>query len=157
MGAGYRGGFGHTDGEKKHQNNIESSKKSSESLIDKSLIKELKNNNIKFSEKDVLFITKDKTNQTVWLEKGNEGAGFEHIKARHGNDFVKAFNFNEDTLHESLYKAIKYGNVVDNHIETRNGIPSITRVYDYQGNHYLLTGIGTNGFIVSARPQKKEK
>ena len=157
MGAGYKGGFGHTDGEKKHQNNIESSKKSSEKLIDKSLIKELKNNNIKFSKKDVLFITKDKTNQIVWLEKGNEGAGFEHIKARHGRDFVKAFNFNEDTLHESLHKAIKYGNVVDNHIEIRNGIPSITRVYDYQGNHYLLTGIGTNGFIVSARPQKKEK
>ena len=41
MGAGYNGGFGHTDGEKKHQNNIESSKKSSEKLIDKSLIKHL--------------------------------------------------------------------------------------------------------------------
>ena len=120
MGAGFKGGFGYTDGEKKHQNNIESSKKSSVSLIDESLIKELKDNNIKFSEKDVLFITKDKNNQTVWIEKGNESAGFEHIKVRHGNDFVKAFNFNEDTLHESLYKAIKYGNVVDNHIEKRN-------------------------------------
>lgn len=157
MGAGYKGGFGDTNGEKKHQKNLEATKKPSSSLIDKKLIQELKDNNIKFNEKEVLFITKDKTNQTVWLEKGNENAGFEHIKARHGDDFVKAFNFNEDTLHESLYSVIKYGDVIDNHIEVRNGIPSITRVYNYEGKYYLLTGIGTNGFIVSARPQKKEK
>lgn len=157
MGAGYHGGFGHTFGEEKKEKDLVVTKKSSADLIDKSLIQELKDKKIKFSEKDVLFITKDKTNQTVWLEKGNENAGFEHIKTRHGDDFVKAFNFNKNNLYESLHRIIKYGDVVDNHIEIRNGTPSITRVYSYEGNYYLLAGIGTNGFIVSARPQKKEK
>ena len=157
MGAGYHGGFGNTAGENKHKKAIDNRNPIHKRLIDESLIKELRKNNIKFSEKDILFITKDKTNQIVWLEKGNDGAGFEHIKSRHGRDFAKAFNFSENSLHESLYKVIKYGNVVDDHIEIRNGISSITRVYDYQGTYYLLTGIGTNGFIVTARPQKKEK
>jgi len=105
----------------------------------------------------MLFITKDKTGQTVWLEKGNESVGFEHIKARHKDDFLTVFNFKNDQLCKSLYNVVKYGDVVDNHIEIRNNIPSITRVYNYAGDYYLLTGIGINGFIVSARPQKKEK
>ena len=157
MGAGYHGGFGNTNGDKKYKEAIGKRKQIHKGLIDKNLIKELNNSDIKFTEKDILFITRDKTNQIVWLEKGNKFAGFEHIKSRHGQDFVKAFNFNEDTLHESLYKVIKFGNIVDDHIEIRNGISSITRVYDYEGAYYLLTGIGINGFIVTARPQKKEE
>lgn len=29
------------------------------------------------------------------------------------------------------------------------------RVYSYQGNYYIVIGIGTNGFIISAYPHKK--
>ena len=29
------------------------------------------------------------------------------------------------------------------------------RVFSYEGNYYIVTGIGTNDFIVSAYPHKK--
>jgi len=161
MGRGYSGFFNNTYGANEEFNRDDDNKSNNtllkNLLIDVKLIQELKDNNIKFTEEDVLFITKDKTGQTIWLEKGTECAGFEHIKLRHKEDFFHAFNFKESELCESLYKIVKYGEIVDNQIEIRNNIPSITRVYNYEGDYYLLTGIGTNGFIVSARPQKKEK
>ena len=30
------------------------------------------------------------------------------------------------------------------------------RVYEYKGNYYTMTGIGTNGFIVLAYPFRKD-
>lgn len=50
------------------------------------LVQELKDNKIKFSEKDTKFITKDKTEQAVWLAK------FElpnHLNQIFSNDKVK--------------------------------------------------------------------
>ena len=41
MGAGYKGGFGHTNGEKTHQKNLETTKKSSTSLVDKNIVSEM--------------------------------------------------------------------------------------------------------------------
>ena len=82
MGTGNLGAFGNTRG---------------------ALITELKEKGIKFTEKDIIFITRDKTGQIVWLEKGNSSAGLEHIL--NGN-----------------------------------------------GKYCVMTGIGSNGFIVTAYP-----
>ena len=30
------------------------------------------------------------------------------------------------------------------------------RVYYYEGNHYVITGVGTNGFIISAYPKRRK-
>lgn len=57
MGAGFNGGFGSTEGTKNNETN--------------KLIKELEINDIKFRKDDIVFIAKDKTGQTVWLEKWN--------------------------------------------------------------------------------------
>ena len=65
MGTGFHGGFGKTEGAKRYET--------------AELIKELEKNRIKFNKKDIIFITKDGTGQTLWLEKGNSSAGLEHI------------------------------------------------------------------------------
>ena len=58
---------------------------------------ELETAGVKFTKEDVLFVTKDKTGQLVWLEKGNQRAGLEHILNGSGNtgghaaDFERAF------------------------------------------------------------------
>ncbi len=52
MGAGYHGGFGNTKGSA--HNNESASTPKKESRAD--LISELRKNNIKFSEKDIVFI-----------------------------------------------------------------------------------------------------
>ena len=90
------------------------------------------------------------------METGKDDAGLKHIQQRHTREFQDAFSVKKEDIPHFLYKVVREGNIVDNHIEIRNGKPTVTKVYDYQGNYYILTGVGTNGFIVTARPAKKE-
>lgn len=43
---------------------------------------------VKFNAADVLFVTKDKSGQMIWLEKGNDLAGLKHILNKHADDFL---------------------------------------------------------------------
>jgi len=45
---------------------------------------------------------------------------------------------------------------LSNKIVVHNGKQGYTRIYDYGGKYYIVSGIGTNGFIVSAYPVGKE-
>ena len=58
MGSGYHGGFGNTKGAANTNNKYET---------DESLKSELRSNNMKFNETDMVFIARDKTGQIVWL------------------------------------------------------------------------------------------
>jgi hypothetical protein len=51
-----------------------------------------------------------------------------------------------------LENVVSYGLVVSNIIKTVNGRKGYDRIYYYGGKHYVLAGIGTNGFVVSAYP-----
>lgn len=122
------------------------------------LLQELKRLKVKFTEKDLVFITKDKTGQIVWLEKGNASAGLEHIlngdgKTRgHALDFEKTFGMSREKIPACLHKVVSEGTVVSNKIKIKKGREGYERVYYYDGKHYVLTALGTNGFIVSAYP-----
>lgn len=124
------------------------------------LIQELKDNNIKFSEKDIQFITKDKTGQTVWLESGNSNAGLKHIldgngmTKGHANDFRKAFGISRDEIPAYIEKVISNGKIINNHLKPIGRKMGYERTYYYNGNYYVVTGIGTNGYIVSAYPKR---
>ena len=127
------------------------------------LIQELKSKNIKFSEKDIQFITKDKTGQTVWLESGNSGAGLKHIldgngtTKGHAGDFQRAFGVSRNQVPAYLEKVISNGKIVDNKIKPIGKRMGYERTYYYNGNYHVVTGIGTNGFIVSAYPKHVRK
>lgn len=144
MGAGYHGGFGKTQGAKSNETN--------------KLIKELELGGIKFSKEDIVFITKDKTGQTVWLEKGNSSAGLEHIingngrSPGHAKDFEKAFGVSKTEIPNYLNKVISNGSVISNELKDINGRSGFERIYYFNKKYYVLTGIGTNGFIVTAYP-----
>ena len=130
-------------------------------LTRKHMIDQLTKAGVKFNPNDVLFATKDKTGQLVWLEKGNKGAGLEHIlygdgRSRgHASDFKKALGLESNQVSGYLQKVITHGNVVSNTIKPVRNRMGFERVYNYEGNYYIVTGIGTNGFIISAYPHKK--
>lgn len=158
MGAGYHGGFGSTSGSA-----IGNAGSDGEKEIDENLKKELRNNNIKFNEKDMVFITRDKTGQIIWLENGNSSAGLKHIldgkagSPGHAKDFEKAFGVKRNDVGSYLKKVIQNGTVISNKIVSiGSGRQGYERVYEYKGNYYTMTGIGTNGFIVSAYPVRKD-
>lgn len=119
-------------------------------MIGREYLQELINNNWKFTEKEIVFITKDKEGTLIWLERGNRTAGLEHIISRHAYDFESAFSLKENEIPLYLYNAITYGDIIRS---TPSKIPGgIDRVYKYDGQYYTFVGLGGNGFIVTAHP-----
>ncbi len=122
------------------------------SMINENLVAELERKGVKFSRENMLFITRDKTGQIIWLENGSKGAGLEHIQMRHARDFADKVNVRESDIPAFLHRVITYGTVVENKIVKRHGRDGYSRKYRYAGRDYILTGIGLNGFLVSAYP-----
>lgn len=144
MGAGFHGGFGGTQGAK--------------DSATAELVAGLEKSGVKFTKENIVFIAKDGTGQTVWLETGNASAGLKHIldgdgrSPGHASDFEKAFGVSRERVPELLHKVVSEGTVVSNTIKIRNGREGYERVYSYGGKYYVVSGIGKNGFIVSAYP-----
>ena len=152
MGAGYHGGFGDTEGKKNHD-----IKEANE------LIKELEKNRVKFTKEDIIFITKDKTGQIIWLEKGNPGAGLKHILNGNGEqtfghigDFKRLVGIEKTEIPGYIKKVMTKGEVISNKVQIRKSRECYERIYYYEGTHYLITAVGKNGFIVSAYPSNKK-
>lgn len=148
MGTGFHGGFGGTNGANANESG--------------SLIKELERNGVKFTKNNIVFITKDQTGQIVWLETGNKSAGLSHIldgdgvTTGHAADFERAFGVSREEIPNYLEKVIRHGTVVDNKIVKKGFQEGYERTYYYEGKHYVIAGIGTNGFVISAYPKKKK-
>lgn len=127
-------------------------------MIDETLIAELESNGVKFTRKDMLFVTRDKTGQIVWLEKGNAGSGMGHIKSRgHDEQIAKAFNIPKAEVEAYLWKVVSQGSIVKNELKPIGNRMGYERVYHYEGEYCIIAGIGTNGFIVSAYPHRHRK
>ncbi len=130
---------------------------------DKILLNQLKEAKVKLTEEDVLFVTKDKTKQILWLEKGNQKAGLTHIldgdgkTAGHAKDFQDALGISREEVSTYLKKIISEGDVVSNELKPVKNRMGYERIYYYKGKYYLLVGIGTNGFVSSAYPISKIK
>ena len=116
------------------------------------LLAELLKSGAKVSIKDVIFVSKDKTGQIVWLEKGNETSGLAHIR-KHVNDFVAKHNIQPEHLVGHLKNVVKRGRVVS--IKKKmlsNGRVGLEKIYVYKDKYYTVGAIGTNGYIVSMYP-----
>jgi hypothetical protein len=105
-------------------------------------------------EDKVIFETKDKTGQTVWLAWGKKpNAGYGHILSKHGDDFVAKDGIKKEDLVPHLRHIIEEGEIKKNVLAPdSNGRLGYTRIYCYQKKYYVVGGIGTNGFIVTMFP-----
>lgn len=130
----------------------------SQPLIDEDLVAELERSGVKFTRKDMIFITRDKTGQIVWLEKGNPCSGMGHIKSRgHDEQIAAAFGITKVEVETFLRKVISQGDIVSSELKPIGSHMGYERVYYYEGEYAIVTGIGTNGFIVSAYPHRHRK
>lgn len=121
------------------------------------LVQELKRRKEKFKEEDILFITRVPTREILWLEKGSSTAGFEHIKQRHTQDFLKKFGVKQNKIPSFLKKVVEEGTIVSESSRIQGDREQIKRIYLYQNQYHVITALGTNGFIVSAYPRKEIK
>lgn len=133
MGGGNFGGFKNTKG----------------SLKPEHLLNELRQSGVKFTEREVIMITKTRKNELVWLEKGNKSKGFEHILLRHEKDLERKFGVKKQEI-PNFVKDV-FTNGIETSSEFKNG--GYQKEYLYKGKHIVISGVGTNGFIVSIYPK----
>lgn len=145
MGGGLLGGFGNGT-------------KGIQDAQTQSLIGELEKSGVNITKEDIIFVAKDATGQTVWLENGNGSAGLKHIldgngkSPGHAADFERAFGISRNQIPSFLNDVVSNGRIISNELKRINGRDGFERIYYYDGKHYVLTGIGTNGFRVTAYP-----
>lgn len=127
MGSGYSG-YAHTEGAKNR-------------FKPQELMEQLKHSGVKYTEKDVVLVTKNYDNKLLWLEKGNEQSGLKHIMDGHKNNFI---GINVPALIKTLTKQKPIS-----HYEKNEG-KQLSDVYIYKknGKTYLLA-YGDNGYIVT--------
>lgn len=114
------------------------------------LISELEQNGIKFTKEDIVFIAKDKTGKTVFLEKGNGSAGLQHILDRHEKDFLNK-GLERNDIPKIIMKALTSGTKTGKTQGRAPGRPIY--VVEYNGTVYnIAITVGSNGFIVGANP-----
>ncbi|MFD2099907.1 hypothetical protein [Flagellimonas iocasae] len=130
-----------------------------ENLLDKNLIEELRASGVKFTELDLKFITKNKDDFIIFLEKGNSNAGFQHIIERHWNDkeLMKYFSSQNDMI-DKLFKTIKDKSYLTKNIVPMNGKNNLEFTLeiilsDGKNKNFLLA-TGDNGYIVTFHPIK---
>lgn len=130
-----------------------------EQLIDPDLVLELIKNKIKFTESDLLFVTKDKTGKIIFLETGNKTAGLEHIingtdkSGKHKNQFNDKFNINHSEISTLIFDFIKKGKIILSKPTKENG----KKIFLNLADKYICVVIADNGFIVTAYPTSKKK
>ena len=109
----------------------------------------LKNKGVKFSEKDLVFATKDSNGKVVWLEKGSKKSGLKHIVNKHAKDFKKVYGVKKKDIPGFVKNLVSSGNLLNERLVIKNGKPGFERIYEYNNKHFSVSGIGTNGYIVS--------
>lgn len=131
--------------------------KESEELLDQGLIQELKNLGTKFSEADLKFICKDVDGKILFLEKGNSGAGLQHIIERHWNpkELMKYFSDQEEMI-QKIFSTLKNDKYITKEIVMRNGKEGLEYTYKMSvkgGERTFKIGVGSNGYVVTFYPQ----
>ena len=130
-------------------------------LVKEDMINILTELNVKFNKDDLILVTKDKTNQIVWLEIGSNRKGLKHILYGDGDDghiydFINYLNIQESQIIDTIKDVISNWKVEYSIIVIRNGKDGYERMYS-KDDKYMLAGIGLNGFITSIYPFNKNK
>ena len=132
-------------------------------LVKEDMIRILTALNVKFNKDDLIFVTKDKTDQIVWLETGSNKTGLKHIlygsgKAKgHLIDFKEYLNIQEHQIVDTIKDIISNWKVEYSIIKPMINKDGYERMYSKDDKYYILAGIGLNGFITSIYPIRKKK
>lgn len=115
-------------------------------------IKKLEEAGVKFNKEDVIFVANDSSGQLIWLEKGNDKSGLSHIKNRHATDFCEKHRVSIDNIPQHIRTIIEKGKLEYSKVTQRNGRECYERLYSKSDKYFLQTGVGSNGYLVSAYP-----
>ena len=124
-------------------------------LLAKEILKEMEDEEIKYSKDKIIFAARLDNNRKIFLERGDSKSGAQHIIERHGDDFAKAFsdlNVTKANLESYLSDVISKGKLVSSFRRDTNGKEGYRSVYYYKGHRTVVVSIAGNGYIVESRP-----
>jgi RHS repeat-associated protein len=110
------------------------------------LVKELSRLGIKHTPEAIMRIFRARGGKIVWLESGNETAGFQHILSHEAEFLAKGIT--RDQIPDLLQTALQRGRVVGYQSSTR----PIYEVSFGGKTHRIGITVSENGFIVGANP-----
>ena len=123
------------------------------SLEDKKLVEEVKKRGDKITEKDVIFILRDRNGKIIWLEKGHLASkdklpsGLIHIRSAHLSQFNDK-GIPSHLISKTIRKAVETAKIVGTSGKNRD-------VYETSINGkivYIAITVSDNGYIVGAHP-----
>ena len=113
------------------------------------ILKEMKNEGIKFSKNKIVFAAKLENGNKIFLEKD----AVDHIVSRHGAQFKKAFGVESHEISSVLSDTISKGKLVSSNYKVVNGVQYYSNRYYYKGKYSIVYGIAENGYIETAYPK----
>jgi filamentous hemagglutinin len=114
------------------------------------LIGQLRVSGVKHNPDDILGIARLSDGKIVFLEIGNDGAGWQHIRKQHAENFA-ARGIPENQIIDAVMAAVINGRILGNQGRSRT-------VYEIEFNgaiQYISVEVASNGYIVGANPTRK--
>jgi hypothetical protein len=114
------------------------------------LIAQLRTSGVKHNPDDILGIARLSDGKIVFLEIGNDGAGWQHIRKQHAENFA-ARGIPENQIIDAVMAAVINGRILGNQGRSRT-------VYEIEFNgaiQYISVEVASNGYIVGANPTRK--
>jgi filamentous hemagglutinin len=114
------------------------------------LIAQLQASGVKHNPDDILGIARLSDGKIVFLEIGNDGAGWPHIRKQHAENFA-ARGIPENQIIDAVMAAVINGRILGNQGRSRT-------VYEIEFNgaiQYISVEVASNGYIVGANPTRK--
>ena len=98
------------------------------------MLEQLKNAGVKFNPDDVIFVTKDKSGQLIWLEKGNNNAGLKHIIKQHEKNFNDKLGISSQEIQSTIKDIVTSGEIQYSRLKITNGKKGYEKLYLYKKN-----------------------
>ena len=114
------------------------------------LIGQLRASGVKHNPDDILGIARLSDGKIVFLEIGNDGAGWQHIRKQHAENFA-ARGIPENQIIDAVMAAVINSRILGNQGRSRT-------VYEIEFNgaiQYISVEVASNGYIVGANPTRK--
>jgi filamentous hemagglutinin len=114
------------------------------------LIAQLRASGVKHNPDDILGIARLSDGKIVFLEIGNDGAGWQHIRKQHAENFA-ARGIPENQIIDAVMAAVINSRILGNQGRSRT-------VYEIEFNgaiQYISVEVASNGYIVGANPTRK--
>jgi Domain of unknown function (DUF4157) len=112
------------------------------------LIAILRQLGVRFSEENILFITRTSIGRIVWMEIGSASAGMRHIVTGHAGDFLRIGIRSEPEIQRLIFRLVR--NQTPIRIESAGAHIYETVIDGVRKGIQVV--IGENGFIVTAFP-----